>query len=47
MQLINLFFYPIGIGIVLVGIYAFIQYFNFTFYIDESTDEFVINKGFK
>lgn len=40
-----IFLTSIGIGIVLVGIYAFIQYFNFTFYIDDKTDEFVINKG--
>ncbi|CAM3719891.1 PH domain-containing protein [Flavobacterium saliperosum] len=34
------------VGIVLlVGIIAYLQYWNFTFYIDEENDEFIINKG--
>ncbi|WP_313807607.1 PH domain-containing protein [Flavobacterium sp.] len=39
----------IGLGVlavvVLVGIIAYLQYLNFTFFIDEENDEFIINKG--
>lgn len=31
--------------VVLVGIITYLQYRNFTFYIDEGNDEFIINKG--
>ncbi|MCG2612493.1 PH domain-containing protein [Flavobacterium sp. SM15] len=31
--------------IALIGIIAYLQYWNFTFYIDEDSDEFIINKG--
>ncbi|KGO89026.1 PH domain-containing protein [Flavobacterium suncheonense] len=39
----------LGLGllvvIALVGIIAYLQYLNFTFYIDEESDEFIISKG--
>ncbi|MEW5677089.1 PH domain-containing protein [Flavobacterium enshiense] len=39
----------LGLGllvvIALIGIVAYLQYLNFTFYIDEENDEFIINKG--
>lgn len=40
-----IFFTSVGIGIILVGLVSFVQYFNFTFFIDDETNEFVINKG--
>ncbi|MGX7666111.1 PH domain-containing protein [Flavobacterium pedocola] len=39
----------LGLGLIVVilvvGIIAYLQYWNFTFYIDEDNDEFIINKG--
>lgn len=39
----------LGLGflviIVLIGVVAYLQYWNFTFYIDDQSDEFIINKG--
>lgn len=35
----------IGLFIVVVGIIAYLKYSNFTFYIDDENDEFIINEG--
>lgn len=33
------------VGIVVLAVFAYFQYLNFTFYIDEENEEFVINEG--
>lgn len=38
-------FFSVGIPMVFLGIYSFLKYRNFTFYIDDENDEFVISDG--
>ena len=40
-----LFFVGIAVVVVLIAIYSYLQYLFFTFYIDEETNEFIIQKG--
>jgi putative membrane protein len=35
----------IGVGVAVVAIIAYLRYLNFTFYIDEQLDEFVVSEG--
>ena len=44
---INYFFLIPGVlvGLALLGVVAYFSYLNFTFYIDEKNDEFIINEG--
>ena len=35
----------IVVTVLVIGIVAYLKYFNFTFYIDEENDEFIINDG--
>lgn len=47
MDEMNQFFLFLGIGVLLVGIavVAYLQYINFTFFLDDANGEFVINDG--
>lgn len=44
---LNKMHFALGIGTVIavIAIAAYLQYLNFTFYIDDENDEFIINKG--
>lgn len=46
-ETINLFYVIPGItvSLLILGFYAYFSYLNFTFYIDDENDEFIINEG--